>query len=202
MDRRAIRRALAALLSCLCLFTASAHAEATGAPTDAPSADAQLAAGAVVSMHNAVMRDILHSDFEFTSVSDSDPTYQLYTDPNERVFLLVSFDEATLSRAETAVLQTYDLVTFENCALLSLQAIALPFIPEEGKAEFSKWLAAQKSAVEAAYYAGEDYELDYYYGDYVACALSLYHEDGRTMLTALAHWYHALSADDISALME
>lgn len=168
----------------------------------APSDGAQLAAEAVVSMHNTVMRDVLGGDFAFTDVVGSEESLMLFSDPDRSVYLLVSFDEDTLARAETAVLQAYDLNTFKNRAALSLRALALPFLTDDEQTAFSDWLAAQLSAAEAAYYAGEDLELDYYEGTYVACAASIYHEDGGVMFTLLAHWYTPLSADDITMLME
>ena len=179
------------------LFALPAHAEGTGA-----SAAGQLAAGAVVSMHNAVIRDVLGSDFEFTSVLGNEAGFMLYADADERVYLLVSLDEESRARAEIAVLQAYDIEAFRARAALSLEAIALPFLKDEEKAAFDAWLAAQMNAVEAAYAEGADYELDYYEGEYVACAASAYHEDGRVLLTLLARWYQPLTADDITLLME
>jgi hypothetical protein len=195
MDPRAVKRLFLLLVA---LFLAvPARGEAAG-----PSAEAQLAAGAVVSLHNAVMRDVLKSDFEFTGVVGSEESLMLFSDPDKSAYLLVSFDEKTLSRAETAVLQTYDINSFKSRAALSLQALALPFLTGDEQATFADWLAARLDAAEVARRAGEDYELTYYEGTYVACAASVYHDGGRAMFTLLAHWYAPLSADDITALME
>ena len=185
------------LLLAALFFAIPARGEVAGA-----GADAQLAAGAVVSMHNAVMRDVLGGDFEMTDVVGNEESLILFSDPDRSVYLMVAFDEVTLSRAETAVLQTYDLNSFKNRAALSLRALALPFLLDDEQAAFSDWLAAQLDAAEAAWYAGEDLELHYYEGTYVGCAASVYHEDGSAMLTLLAHWYAPLSAADVTALME
>ncbi len=190
-----MRRLLPLLFSLLLALPARAELPRAGA-------EAQLAAGAVVSMHNAVMRDMLGGDFEFTDVVGNEESLMLFSDPDRSAYLLVSFDEGTLSRAETAVLQTYDLNAFETRAALSLRALALPFLTDGEQAAFSVWLAARLDAAEAAFYAGEDLELDYYEGTYVACAASIYREDGRTLFTLLAHWYAPLSAADVTALME
>ncbi len=163
---------------------------------------AQLAAGAVVSMHNAVMRDMLGGDFAFSDLVGNEESLMLYSDPDRSVYLMVAFDEDTLSRAETAVLQTYDLSTFEHRAALSLRALTLPFLLDDEQAAFDDWLDAQLDAMEAAYYAGEDYELNYSEATYVSCGASLYHADGSVLFTLLAHWYTPLSADDITSLME
>ncbi len=186
----------------ICLLAALFLAIPAHAEDVAPRAEAQLAASAVVSMHNAVMRDVLGEDFAFTNLIGAEQSLMLFTDSDGSVYLLVSFDEDTLSRAGTAVLQTYDQNTFQARAADSLRALALPFLLDEEQAAFAEWLTAQLEAVEAAFYAGEDYALNYYEGTYVACAASLYHEDSGAMFTLLAHWYTPLSADDITLLME
>jgi hypothetical protein len=163
---------------------------------------AQLAAGAVVSMHNAVMRDVLGGDFAFSDLVGNEASLLLYSDPDRSAYLLVAMDEDTLSRAETAVLQTYDLSSIKNRAALSLRALALPFLLDDEQAAFDDWLGAQLDAMEAAYYAGEDYELNYSEATYVSCGASLYHADGGVLFTLIAHWYTPLSADDITSLME
>lgn len=163
---------------------------------------AQRAAGAVVSMHNAVMEGVLASGYAFTDVVGNEEMLMLFSDPDRSVYLLVSFDEDTHSRAQAAILQAYDLISFQNRAAYSLKALALPFLLDAEVSAFADWLDVQLNAAEEAYYAGMDYELNYYEGTYVACAASVYHEDGRAMFTLLAHWDTPLSADDITALME
>lgn len=170
-------------------------------PAHAEEAAASLSAGAVVSMHNAVMRDELGLDYEITLVVGEDALYRLYTDDARRGMFMVGFGEEDAARAETVVLQSYSQADFEEITVNSLRAVCLPFMTDEEYADFEIWLAGETEAVKSALSEGADCEYNYFTGAYVSCAVSLYHDEGKLIFTAVAAWEHPLSAEEITLLM-
>ena len=159
------------------------------------------AAQAVAAMHDAVMADVLESDISFSDMAGADSLFVLYADAESRNFLMVSLGE-TGDKADIAVIQSYALADFDKCALKSLTALALPFIPDEHYAAFEDWRDATAAAVAEAAQKGADMELTYYTGEYIACAMSVFHDEVGPMFTALVSWNEPLSAEDITARMD
>jgi len=155
----------------------------------------------VAAMHDAMMRDYMETDYTLSELAGAETLYVLYTDADARNFLMVSLGEAGNS-ADIAVIQSYSLAEFDKHALLSLTALSLPFIPEENLPAFEEWRDATAEAVAAAAAKGQDMELTYYTGEYIACAMSVFHDDAGPMFTALVSWNTPLTADDISLRME
>ena len=83
-----------------------------------------------------------------------------------------------------------------------MTALATPFSPDENFAAFEEWRDATASAVATAAANGSDMELTYYTGEYIACAMSVYHDDVGAMFTALVSWHTPLTAEDITLRME
>ena len=159
------------------------------------------AAQAVAAMHDAVMADVLGRDYRFSELAGADGIFVLYTDPEAHSYLMVSLGEAGDS-ADMAIVQSYTLAEFDNYALPSMTALATPFIPDDNFAAFEEWRDATASAVAAAAANGSDMELTYYTGEYIACAMSVYHDDVGAMFTALVSWHTPLTAEDITLRME
>ena len=159
------------------------------------------AAQALTAMHDAVMADVLESDYRFSELAGADSLYVLYTDPETKNFLMVSLGE-TGDSADIAVIQSYSLAEFDKHALLSLTALAMPFIPEENFAAFEEWRADTAALAAEAAAEGSDMELTYYTGEYIACAMSVFHDDAGPMFTALVSWHTPLTAEDITLRME
>lgn len=159
------------------------------------------AAQAVAAMHDAVMADVLGRDYRFSELAGADGIFVLYTDPECHSYLMVSLGEARDS-ADMAIIQSYTLSEFDSYALDSLTALATPFIPEENFAAFEDWRAETAAQTAAAAAEGSDMELTYYTGEYIACAMSVYHDDVGPMFTALVSWHTPLTAEDITLRME
>lgn len=177
------------------MLTFCAHGESL------PSQAGLDAAQAVAAMHDAVMRDVLDGGISFSEPVGGDELFVLYSDGEERSFLMVSLGEAGDS-ADIAVLQSYSLVDFDKRALLSLTALAMPFIPEENFEAFELWRDDTAALVAGAATAGTDMELTYYTGDFIACAMSVYHDAAGPIFTALVSWHTPLTAEDITLRME
>lgn len=159
------------------------------------------AAQAVVGMHNAVMADVLGGGISYGEPVGGDALFVLYADDGSQNFMMVSLGEAG-DRADIAVLQSYSLADFDNSALLSLTALATPFVPDENWASFEKWRDDTAAAVAEAARNGADMELTYYTGEYISCAMSVFHDGAGPMFTALVSWNEPLSAEDITTRME
>lgn len=166
-----------------------------------PSQEGLDAATAVVAMHAAAMEGVIGSDYRFSELAGGDSIYVLYTDPVQRNYLMVSLAGEGNSRADMAVIQSYSLHEFRTNALDSLTALSSSFIVEERWPEFVAWRDENAALIEAAAEAGADVELTYYTGDYITCAVSLFHRAEGPMFTALVSWNAPLSAEDIDALM-
>ena len=186
------------LAAALALFAAGA---ACYGEDTAPSQAALDAACAVASLHDSMMRDYYGEDYSFANLAGASDIYALFSDSGDGNFLMVGFDDAQ-ERAATAVIQSYDAQVFAARSLTSLRALYLPFCPDDERDEFEQWLrVAAYEAVKAAE-AGVDYELNYHYGEFAACALSVYTGGERPLITALVDWYAPLAAEDITELME
>ena len=159
------------------------------------------AAQAVAAMHDAMMRDYMETDYTLSELAGAEALYVLYTDADARNFLMVSLGEAGDS-ADIAVIQSYSLAEFDKHVLLSLTALSLPFIPEENMPAFEEWRDSTAEAAAAAAAKGQDMELSYYTGEYIACAMSVFHDDAGPMFTALVSWHTPLTAEDITLRME
>ena len=159
------------------------------------------AAQALTAMHDAVMADVYETDYRFSELAGGDALYVLYTDAENRNFLMVSLGEAGDS-ADIAVLQSYSLAEFDKHALLSLTALATPFVPEENFPAFEQWRDETAALVADAAASGSDMELTYYTGEYIACAMSVFHDDAGPLFTALVSWHTPLTAEDITLRME
>ena len=159
------------------------------------------AAQALTAMHDAVMADVYETDYRFSELAGGDALYVLYTDAENRNFLMVSLGEAGDS-ADIAVLQSYSLAEFDKHALLSLTALATPFVPEENFPAFEQWRDETAALVADAAASGSDMELTYYTGEYIACAMSVFHDDAGPLFTALISWHTPLTAEDITLRME
>ena len=159
------------------------------------------AAQAVMAMHDAVMSEILESEVCYPELAGGDELFVLYSDAESRNFLMISLGESGDS-ADMAVLQSYTLAEFDRKALISLTALATPFIPEVNRDSFEEWRDATAQAVAAAAADGADLELTYYTGEYIACAMSVYHDATGPMFTALVSWHEPLTAEAVTARME
>ena len=168
---------------------------------DAPSQAGLDAAQAVVAMHDAVMTDVLEQDIFYPEISGASSLYVLYSDAEARNFLMVSLGE-TGDSADIAVLQSYSLAEFDKKSLVSLTALAAPFIPEENRQSFDEWRDATAADVAEAASTGSDMELTYYTGEYIACAMSVFHDDAGPMFTAVVSWHTPMTAEDITLRME
>jgi len=161
------------------------------------------AAMAVSAMHTAVMRDVLGSEYSFSELAGGDYIFVLFTDEDDKNYLMVSLTDEKESRADMAIIQCYTLKEFETNGLDSLTAIAMPFIPEENFPEFESWRDSTCKTVADAYRKNTDVELTYYTGKYVTCAMSYTCSDPDAMLfTLIVSWNTPLTADDISSIME
>ena len=171
-----------------------------GCMAEEVSDSAMEAAAAVVSMHDAVMRDVLGLDFSFANLAGAGDIYVLFSDGAGENFLMVGLDE-TGERAANAVIQVYDETAFAEIAINSLRAMYLPFCEDGAAADFESWLSgAAFEAVKAAQ-NGEDMEIDYFYGEYAACGIGAYHDGEKVLFTAVIDWAAPISAVDINALM-
>jgi hypothetical protein len=188
-------RKISIILLALMLCAASCLGEAL------PGQAAMDACTAVVSLHDSMMRGYFDSEYSFACLAGAGEIYMLFQDGEERNYLMVGLDE-TGERAATAVVQAYDEKAFTDLSLNSLRALYLPFCPDEERAAFESWLGEAAYAALTAAKAGEDSELDYYYGEFAACGISAYLDGEKPLFTALVDWYAPLSADDINALME
>lgn len=166
----------------------------------APSQAGMDSAAAVVSMHDAVMRDVIGMEYSFANLSGAGDIYVLFSDSGEQNFLMAALDE-TGERVDTAVIQAYDKDAFAEFSLNSLRALYLPFCPEDGREEFEKWLSAAAYAAVTAADTGNDMETDFYHGDEAACGISAYHDGEKVLFTALIDWYEPLSAEDVNGMM-
>ena len=166
-----------------------------------PSQSGLDAAQAVVGMHNAVITDVFGGEACYSEPVGGDGLFVLYADAESKNFLMVSLGE-TGDRADIAVLQSYTLADFDKSALLSLTALAMPFIPEENWVTFEQWRDDTAAAVAEKAAGRADFELTYYTGEYISCAMSLYHDAAGPMFTALVSWNEPLSAADITTRME
>lgn len=168
-----------------------------------PSAAGLDAASAVNAMHEAVMRDVIDSEYRFSQPAGGDSIFVLYTDEIAENYLMVSLTGE--GRADMAVIQCYELAEFFRNGLDSLTALAMPFIPEDNFEVFEKWRDDTANEIRAATVAGTDVDITYYTGEYIACAMSLSHQDGAEndmLFTALVSWHAPLSADDVTLIME
>ena len=186
-------RTLAFILAIMLLSFAAAESLPAQAGLDA--------AQALTAMHDAVMADVYETDYRFSELAGGDALYVLYTDAENRNFLMVSLGEAGDS-ADIAVLQSYSLAEFDKHALLSLTALATPFVPEENFPAFEQWRDETAALVADAAASGSDMELTYYTGEYIACAMSVFHDDAGPLFTALVSWHTPLTAEDITLRME
>jgi len=162
------------------------------------------AATAVTAMHAAVMRDFIGSDYRFSQLAGADSIFVLFTDDENKNYLMISLTDETDSRADMAVIQGYTLMEFETNCLDSLTAIAMPFIPEANLPAFEEWRDGTGKVIADAYRSGADVELTYYTGEYITCAMSLMHTGGANecLFTAVVSWNAPLTSEDISSLME
>ena len=160
------------------------------------------AAMAVNAMHSAVMNDVLHSDYAFSELAGADTIFVLFPDPNEKNYMMVSLSTDEEPRADMAIVQCYSLIEFETNGLDSLTALALPFIPEANVAGFESWRDSTKLDVIEAFRRGYDFELTYYTGEFITCAMSLMHTDNDVLFTLIVSWNTPLSAENITSLME
>lgn len=184
-----------------CFATDTPSQAAMDAAEGAPSQAAMDAATAVVAMHDSVMKERLGVEYSFAALTGAGDVYLLFQDDQERNLMMVGLDD-TGERAAAAVIQAYDEDSFSLLSLNSLRAVYLPFCTDEERPAFESWLGdAAYGAIKAAR-AGENTELDYYYGEYAACGISEYLDGEKQLFTALVSWYAPLSADDINALME
>lgn len=190
--RKLISMAMILMLAC---------AIALAEPVNTPSQEGLDAAGAVVAMHAAVMEGVIGSDYRFSELAGGDSIYVLYTDPEARNYLMISLDDETHTRADIAVIQCYSLKEFDTNGLDSLAALATPFVGSESWENFESWTASTAEAIRSAALSGNDVELTYYTGTYIACAMSLYHTESGSLFTLIASWNAPLSAEDIGALM-
>ena len=198
-------RKLFLCILCLTLLWAAPGALGASLPEDItlPERAALDAASAVVSMHDAMMRDYFGTEYSFASLVGIDSLYALFGDGTGRCFLMVSFDEETGKRADIAVLQAYAPEDFRQCTVTSLQSLYLPICLNEERAAFNTWLNDSVQAVLDAAEKGEDYDLDYYYGEFAACGFSVFNDiQGQQLFTAVVDWYEPMSVNDITALME
>ena len=186
-------RTLALILAIMLLSFAAAESLPAQAGLDA--------AQALTAMHDAVMADVYETDYRFSELAGGDALYVLHTDAENRNFLMVSLGEAWDS-ADIAVLQSYSLAEFDKHALLSLTALATPFVPEENFPAFEQWRDETAALVADAAASGSDMELTYYTGEYIACAMSVYHDDAGPLFTALISWHTPRTAEDITLRME
>jgi len=175
---------------------------AMAAPANMPSQAGLDAASAVTAMHAAVMEGVIGSDYRFSVLAGGDSIYVLYTDAEAKNYLMVSLTGEDNSLADIAVMQSYSLIEFDTNVMDSLAALATPFIGEESWESFGKWRADNSALIGEAARSGKDVELTYYTGEYIACAVSLYHTDEGPLFTALISWNTPLSAEDITALMD
>ena len=160
------------------------------------------AASALVGLHAAVMRDVLGSDFCFSQLAGGSEFYVLFADEAKKDYLMVSLAEDDRDRAEMAVLQTGFLSEFLDNLLPSLDALTLPFLSEAEQERYTAWRDRCKQEILERLRTDGDYELNYFAGEYLNCALSVYHDETGVLFTALADWAYPMSADDISALMQ
>ena len=161
------------------------------------------AASALTAMHEAVMRDVLGSEYRFSQPAGGDSIFVLYTDDESKNYLMVSLTAE--GRADMAVIQCYSLAEFRQNGLDSLTALALPFIPEPNRGSFENWREETAESIFSALVDGVNMDLTYYTGEYVACAMSLAHQPGsahETLFTAVISWHAPLSAEDITLIME
>lgn len=190
--RKLISMAMILMLACVI---------ALAEPVNTPSQDGLDAAGAVVAMHAAVMEGVIGSDYRFSELAGGDSIYVLYTDPEARNYLMISLDSETHTRADIAVIQCYSLKEFDTNGLDSLAALATPFVGSESWENFEDWTASTAATIRSAALSGNDVELTYYTGTYIACAMSLYHTESGPLFTLIVSWNAPLSAEDIGALM-
>lgn len=190
--RKLISMAMILMLACVI---------ALAEPVNTPSQDGLDAAGAVVAMHAAVMEGVIGSDYRFSELAGGDSIYVLYTDPEARNYLMISLDSETHTRADIAVIQCYSLKEFDTNGLDSLAALATPFVGSESWESFEDWTASTAATIRSAALSGNDVELTYYTGTYIACAMSLYHTESGPLFTLIVSWNAPLSAEDIGALM-
>ena len=160
------------------------------------------AATALVAMHEAVLRDVLDSDFRFSQVAGGDSIYVLYSDESGRDFLMVSLGGDDHDRVDMAVVQCYNEGEFLKNGLDSVKALALPFLTEEGAQEWDAWRAEMEKNLAQAAREGRDAELTNFSSTYLSCAVSVYHDGEKTLYTGIVSYNRLLSAGDIDLLME
>lgn len=194
-----MRQFIATAMMLIMLMTMCLSAQAE--PVNTPSQEGLDAAGAVVAMHAAVMEGVIGSDYRFSELAGGDSIYVLYTDPETRNYLMISLDDESRTRVDMAVIQCYSMKEFDTNGLDSLSALATPFVGSESWEDFESWLNSTAETIRGAALSGNDVELTYYTGTYIACAMSLYHTDGGPMFTLITCWNTPLSADDVSELM-
>lgn len=171
-----------------------------GCMAEGISDSAMESAAAVVSMHDAVMRDVMGLDFSFANLAGAGDIYVLFSDEAGENFLMVGLDE-TGERAANAVIQVYDETAFAEISLNSLRAMYLPFCQDGAEADFESWLSGAAYEAVTAVKNSEDMEIDYFYGDYAACGIGAYHDGEKVLFTAVIEWAAPISAGDINALM-
>lgn len=160
------------------------------------------AASALVAMHEAVLRDVLGSDFRFSQVAGGDSIYVLYSDESGRDFLMVSLGGDAHDRVDMAVIQCYNEGEFLKNGLDSMKGLALPFLTEAGAQEWDAWRAEMENTLSTAAREDRDAELTYFSSTYLSCAVSLYHDGEKTLFTGIVSYERLLSAEDIDLLME
>ena len=193
-----MRRIATIMIMLWALLAAGALAEAA-----LPAQEGLDAASAVNAMHAAVMRDVLGSEYSFSQLAGGDSIFVLYTDEAGENYLMVSLTQE--GRADMAVIQCYSLEQFRTNGLDSLTALAMPFIPEDKFDSFEKWREDSAGSAQSALLTGMDMDLTYYTGEYVACAMSVAHQEGAAnaaLLTAVVSWHAPLSAEDVTLIME
>ena len=191
------------LLAILMMICCAAAVNAESSLQTYPSQSGLDAAMALCGMHDAVMRDVLGADYSFSQLAGGDEIFVLFTDAEEKNYLMISLTDEVESRADMAIIQSYSLKEFETHALDSLTAIAMPFIPEEHLEAFEQWREDTCLTAANAYKNSQDMELTYYTGEYITCAMSVMHDgQDRILFTAIVSWNVPLTADDISAIME
>ena len=191
------------LLAILIMVCCAAAVNAESSLLTYPSQPGLDAAMAINGMHDAVMRDVLGTDYSFSQLAGGDEIFVLFTDSESENYLMISLTDEADSRADMAIIQSYSLKEFETHAMDSLTAIAMPFIPEEHLTAFEQWRDNTRLAAAEAYKNNQDMELTYYTGEYITCAMSVMHDSpDRILFTAIVSWNVPLTADDISAIME